>query len=711
MCGKLTNKRDSLYTFIQYLCVLIENSTSKLLLLYIYVNMKGDKKRRKTMFSKGHTSCWKGGKIEKTHLKDQSLGKYVRLNQNDFELVAQHTADGGMVFAHDSDGKICDTKLLRPKKNPPSFLDKLCESKGSSFSNDYKIIHPQKMQKMWQEAIRGHSNKNPECAGELELDERGEVRYGVCWQERIKCSDCDYVSERHKLYEEIDTGKRGRKAAVPNIGLQVGLTHTGIGNTGLRTLLQSASIPAPSFTAMQRASYSVNKQIIHENENDMKNRRQKIKEVNEIKGLPSNAPIRVEGDGRFNNPLYAAAGSTPFQPATQVTYTICENVTKNKQIIAVNNQNKLCATGARLVGEDGKPYDCVNENRRHRGHCSATISVGDSIGNEHRWATGCVEQLLSDGIEIKYITTDCDSRASAAVADCYKEKGICTTPTHLKDPQHLSRSQRRKINNTKFSFFMFPGKNKEERQKVQTRFADDICDRCTAEFKSAFEQLNGNLLDIKRALSYVPDAIIKCYQGNHSYCKKYSFVCAGTAKKSWSGTYFPKTCRITCTSNDRRLLRECINHRLGQRTLCDTRFNTSTQKTEAVNRVYSLRNPKNLTWCRNFTGRIHSTVHQINNGPGQSLALQLSAAGAPVAQGSTVARQLRSKQKQYLYVKHYRKQYFVKLRRSIKRANKYRLYDFKKATTKSNYHYKRCLIECKKTDTRGQVRADHTYCK
>ena len=41
------------------------------------------------------------------------------------------------------------------------------------------------------------------------------------------------------------------------------------------------------------------------NKKDMKMRREKIKDLNELKGLPREAAIRVEGDGRYNSPLFA----------------------------------------------------------------------------------------------------------------------------------------------------------------------------------------------------------------------------------------------------------------------------------------------------------------------------------------------------------------------------------------------------------------------
>ena len=59
-----------------------------------------------------------------------------------------------------------------------------------------------------------------------------EIKVGLCWQCCLWCMKCGYTSKMYKLYHEVETGKRGRKPAARNIGLQVGLQEctTGIVN-------------------------------------------------------------------------------------------------------------------------------------------------------------------------------------------------------------------------------------------------------------------------------------------------------------------------------------------------------------------------------------------------------------------------------------------------------------------------------------------------
>ena len=363
-----------------------------------------------------------------------------------------------MISISDVDGKPCNVKLLRPKPAPPTYIERLCEPHGEDGKvRGLRFVQAEKFEQLWQNAIQGHSKSEPTCTGTLELDKDGERQVGLCWQERIKCNTCGYLSEREKLYNEVDRGRRGRKVAAPNLAVQVGLTHTPMANTGLQTPLHLLDVPSPSTSTLQSQANFVNLKLVAVNKENMKMWCGNLKKINRLKGLPEDSPIRVEGDARYNNPLYTAAGKTPFQSASQVVYTLCENVTSNKDIISVATHNKLCQTGALQAQRKGGVQKCVTEN--HEEECTATITAQQSIGDEYRCATDCVEELLEDNITVKYFKTDCDSRANAAAGDCYKRhQKEHSPPRHLKDTQHVGRGQRRKIINTTFSHAMFPGR-------------------------------------------------------------------------------------------------------------------------------------------------------------------------------------------------------------------------------------------------------------
>ena len=148
-------------------------------------------------------------------------------------------------------GSSTRVNLLRPKPAPPTYIERLCEPHGEDGKvRGLRFVQAEKFEQLWQNAIQGNSKSEPTCTGILELDKDSERQVGLCWQERIKCNTCGYLSEREKLYNEVDRGRRGRKVAAPNLAVQVGLTHMPMANTGLQTLLHSLDVPSSSTSTL-----------------------------------------------------------------------------------------------------------------------------------------------------------------------------------------------------------------------------------------------------------------------------------------------------------------------------------------------------------------------------------------------------------------------------------------------------------------------------
>ena len=72
----------------------------------------------------------------------------------------------------------------------------------------------------------------------------------------------------------------------------------------------------------------------------MRDIRTKLQEENQKCRLPANTTIRAEGGARYNNSMFSAVGKTPLQAGIQVTYTLCDNVTKKNRVISV-----FCGSG------------------------------------------------------------------------------------------------------------------------------------------------------------------------------------------------------------------------------------------------------------------------------------------------------------------------------------------------------------------------------
>ena len=168
--------------------------------------------------------------------------------------------------------------------------------------------------------MRGHKAASSDCDGLLDWDMGAEERRGLATILRMQCMTCDYGSTKHKLYQEVDTKAPGRKAATSNLGLQIGLSQTPLGNDGMRKILLFTNTPAPSRKALQKSSNTVMPLIEALNESDI--RCCQLGDVNTRRGCESPNAVAVQCEGMYNNPLNSGVGETPFQLATQTVYRL-----------------------------------------------------------------------------------------------------------------------------------------------------------------------------------------------------------------------------------------------------------------------------------------------------------------------------------------------------------------------------------------------------
>ena len=637
---------------------------------------KGKRVRKeKSPFKEGHQNSFKRTKSDSsTELQTSSSErKIIRLTPVMHSNVVQ-TPVGPGVSANQTDSAM----LLRPKP-------KLQVNDGSD--EHYRLLAPTKLLELINKAIDGH--KPFSCDGQLLWDKDVEVKWGLCWRMGLRCCKCSYRTGRVKLYYEVPTEGPGQRPATANVALQIGLTQSMISNTSIRQILMSTNIPPPAHSGMQDMANFVGESIVDLNTDDMAKQRGTIKEVLQLRGEGSSS-IPVEADGRYNNPLWSGGGKTPFQPSTQTAYTVCENVTKAKKIIGVYTGNKLCQKGERLRKYD-KNIKCPN----HHGVCTANLAPTDSIGDEQRALRHVIRDIQPD-LEIGAVTADGDSHATKAVSP---------QTLILRDTRHMGQSLKRQIEKTPFSDIVFPGKNKADRESLKKRFASDLTKRCNGEFHKCFNKNKGNISQIKRDLSYVMDSIIKCYSGDCALCKKYSFICDGKSEKY----LLPPNTKLNFTNiTDENMLRECLKHRLGSKAIDLTRLNSNTQKCESVNRTYQKTNPKQVTWSRNFPGRIHSAIHLRNNGFATSTSSKLLALG--INPSDSILPHLKAEEKSMKARIINSKSYKSKLNKIAKIKEKYRLYDKNKSCRKIHYSTGVSLPRVK-VNKPPKKHCDHSYAK
>ncbi|KAK3104975.1 hypothetical protein FSP39_014462 [Pinctada imbricata] len=467
--------------------------------------------------------------------------------------------------------------------------------------------------------------KFPKCDGFIHWDPQAEEQWGLGVIEVMICEKCTYRSNKYKLFMEIEDGKPGRKAACMNRSLQVGLTQTPIGPTSLRRLLMSVHVPPPSRSAMQESANQVCDDIEAANVLDMHGRREQLKKVNRLRGDAENV-IDIECDGVYNNKLSSGVGRTPFQPGLQCNYVVVENVTNKREIIAMENVNKLCSKHGMHTASD-HPCDIKS------GECSSTDTMETSIGNEKEWAARCLTDLHSSGLEVHHITTDADTKAFKAAQELYEKGVTATKPEHQLDSRHLCDNHRKYIkSNTEFLTLM-PGKTKAEREINLGTFALDLSKRCQSECEQLnikTKQCDGVSTFTQRDLSLLTEYITMCYYGDHSLCELHSLVCKGTETENW--------------------------------------------KVESVNRTLRRSLTTNVTYPRNFAGRSHSAVHSRNYGPGESLTRLMETEGCSVLKGSRVASSLKKEQQCYDKGKLYSKSTVRKVKRLKTRTKLYDLH-------------------------------------
>jgi hypothetical protein len=625
---------------------------------------------------------------------------YIRLSKNKHNIVCREKTE----LVREQEAQANAPKLLRPRSCCETVLEKaqVPQSKHAEMDT-YRLLHLRKTANLWNEAIQQHRSSHPKCMGSFTWDEKGEIQRGLAWRERLMCDSCSYVSQRHKLYTEVETNQRGSKRATCNYGVQVGLAHTAISNTGLAKVLLASNTPAPSLSSMQASANTVGKTLVSTNEQSMANIRKDLRNINRLRGLPESTPVDIEMDCRYNNPIYSGIGKTPFQAATQVTQLVVENSTSKKQVIAITNKNKLCQTCAisntkqnlssrKIKSRTSK--QCTDGDDSNKHVCSANIPIEQTIGDERKWATTSLLQLENDGIIPNYVTTDPDSKAFLAAEDVFLSGPTAIhPPKHQLDTRHVTSNQRKLAKNTKFSDSMFPGRTKEIRSRNQGKFSIDISTRCHAEHKAALQRNGGDTGKTLIKLYTTKSAIVQCYTGDHSLCKLHSYVCDGSESNNWmvNSAYLPSDFIIMPNTNDHVTLMNVIDYRLGPKVLPKMRYMLNTQKAEAVNRAVNACVPRNTTYARNFPGRVHAAVNAVNNGVGESIITSCAATHASLTPGTRVTRGLMALQ----HTNNKRKQYItskkIQKARKVKKTKLFALHHKLKQTITSKNTYRKAI--------------------
>lgn len=640
--------------------------------------MKGDKKRKsKSIFVKNHSlNHNRTTSIPKYRKHD--TGKYVRLDKSQFNNTI--TTANQQMFLLDAHMRGTSAKLLRPlgeKKTTTEALNEPTKRCPDASADETATVNLKQMEKMLNAVTVEHFEAAGSCHKGPNLQIDSIVPWGLSRKVTWKCQNCSYISKKHRLYKEVSDPKNphkpGSKAADVNVGLAVGLASSSIGIAGATEILHSMNQPAPQRSGLKRQLDRTYDRFKELNESDMANRRKEIKHLQQLKGLGPDAPIRAEGDARYNNRL-SSGGANPFQPATQQTYLIAEAETNKRQVIGTANFNKLCHKGG-LLRKKGFDVKCPGG---HDG-CTANLAMEDNIGDERRAAKAAMNNMGDTKVSIGIITTDGDSQAFHGIQESQPQIPV----ENLRDTRHFKQTHRHNIkrNASKFSHLAIPYHDSKIRGKMEKRVADELSSRCDAEVRQAFTKYGTNESDMTSALHNTGKAILKCYQGDHSFCSMFSLVCDGTDKRSWAKPHLPTNMKKTMNFSEKDLviMQQLIDYRLGPAAIHKTRLNTNSQQVEAANRGINKMNPKDITKSRNYEASVHSAILNINNRKSNAIVMKAEAMGVPVTPGSRTARQLLSADQQDLKSKSRQRSSDFINSRYKRKIEKYQLYDAKHA--------------------------------
>ena len=322
----------------------------------------------------------------------------------------------------------------------------------------------------------------PECPGDFYFPAPQEVTKGICTSVSLKCSICKYMSERVKIYEEIEPNEadqHGRRAAKPNVQLTHCLSKSLISQSDVILLFASIETVCFCATGLQKSITHFSKTWTLANTEQIEENRQVLKDIiSRKKGRPMEEFTEVTAgiDTSYSSP---PKGRSMCQPANQNLTPFLENHTKKKMLIGLTCMSKLYSLGNNCSGQ-------------HEG-CGLNWAPSKPISNSEKEAGRQMYlQNMNSGIKITEIVHDGvmpNSHAKGMTEAAHEnhqegpESQLCTV--------HLSQGLKRRAFNTKISKEL-TGKEPRIRKDFIRKLALAIDKRCTCELAQARKKFLGN---------------------------------------------------------------------------------------------------------------------------------------------------------------------------------------------------------------------------
>ena len=216
---------------------------NSLAIVHSTLNMKGDRARkRKSKFKKGHTINSERVPVPSSY-KVSSFGKYVRLDKKTYDSTV--VKSGALLNLVDERLRATDSRLLRPSQPLSTMVEQVNTGQQCSMLDETASVNLKKIEDLMNNVSIEHQMHSRNCKlSAFHICES--IPWGLTRIVRVECRRCAFRSAPHKLYDEVESTKPGRKAAKMNVGLAVGLTSSNVGIGGRRKLLHAMNQPAPA---------------------------------------------------------------------------------------------------------------------------------------------------------------------------------------------------------------------------------------------------------------------------------------------------------------------------------------------------------------------------------------------------------------------------------------------------------------------------------
>ena len=202
---------------------------------------------------------------------------------------------------------------------------KIQEKLGKCTENEYLILNKSKLEIMCNQSFRQHIDQYSKCQGTLCI--KKVEQWSISSTLKFVCDTCSYDGKPYRMYTDVGSNSRGRKASTLHRALGAALTKSPIGVSVLNEIFLTLGIDPGSKRGMQinlNKSSDLVECLAAEN---MPQERRKLHKYSEV---------NIEVDTRYNNPIKSP--NTPFQGGTQAVFTVAENMTPEKK----NYQHNIC---------------------------------------------------------------------------------------------------------------------------------------------------------------------------------------------------------------------------------------------------------------------------------------------------------------------------------------------------------------------------------